>query len=164
MKVHFFTRALLFICTLVLLLGATSLDAHRYPLREAYDYPVRPGSQEWADLSSIQDRRDACRVPRRVLDGLSTQALLETAADYPLLEKFHLFTDPNEGAMHIRRISNVWRELLRRDDLQAAVDQYIPLVSGDCDAAMSIISICSPQIVLPKNVPLCPALSAAAET
>ena len=50
-----------------------------------YDYPIKPGTPQWAFFSSQQEKLDAVQIPQSVLQGMTTQALLQTSMDCPVL-------------------------------------------------------------------------------
>ena len=47
-----------------------------------YQFPVQPGTPEWVEMSA-NARRDACRLPAGLAERMTSEALLETALDYP---------------------------------------------------------------------------------
>ena len=47
-----------------------------------YQFPVQPGTPEWVELSA-NARRAACRLPAGLAEQMTSEALLETALDYP---------------------------------------------------------------------------------
>lgn len=48
-----------------------------------YDFPIKPGSQEWQSFKTVDDMYAACQVPPDVLAKLSTSALIQTCLRYP---------------------------------------------------------------------------------
>ncbi|WP_439489096.1 hypothetical protein [Algoriphagus sp.] len=52
-----------------------------------WDYPIRPGSKEWATLPSTADRVKAIQVPEDVLPKLSDQQLLDVILEYPFFSQ-----------------------------------------------------------------------------
>jgi hypothetical protein len=48
---------------------------------DVYDYPIRPGAEEWKALYSFNDMLEACQIPENVLESMSTSALVETVLD-----------------------------------------------------------------------------------
>jgi len=51
----------------------------------AYEYPVRPGSDEWLELKTHDEKLRVTQLPEDILKNLSTEDLLEVCMDYPLL-------------------------------------------------------------------------------
>lgn len=82
-------------------------------ITEPYDYPVKPGTQEWVDLVG---RREACEIPEEILGKLTTEALLETILNYPLLFGWTVHNTWEEGVESEIRQFNGLQELLRRED------------------------------------------------
>jgi hypothetical protein len=52
---------------------------------DIYDYPVKGGTPEWAAFTSHQQMEDACQIPADTLAKMSTDGLIQTCMDYPLL-------------------------------------------------------------------------------
>ncbi len=87
------------------LLKPEDLDAMAEPVypsqvEGAWEYPVRPGTQDWVDLESTEARREACQVPQEALEGMDTAALLETALDYPFCADMLAFDREEDGYSH----------------------------------------------------------------
>ena len=57
-----------------------------YTIFEPYDYPIRPGSDEWNNISTNSEMIAACAIPEDILHEMSTDALLATILDYPLVD------------------------------------------------------------------------------
>ena len=51
---------------------------------DAYDYPVKPGTDAWKALGSHEDMLNACQIPETTLNRMSTAGLVETVLNYPL--------------------------------------------------------------------------------
>lgn len=66
---------LLFCCTPFLIYSQSS--------DKAYDFPVKPGTEEWKQLKTKKDRMDAYNIPDKALKNMSTTALVKTCMNYP---------------------------------------------------------------------------------
>ena len=57
-----------------------------------YQFPVQPGTPEWVELSA-NARRAACRLPAGLAEQMTSEALLETALDYPFNASMYVSSD-----------------------------------------------------------------------
>ena len=99
-------------------------------IQTPYQYPVQPGTEEWAAFESRVEMAEACQIPQDVLERLSTDALLQTVLDYPLLPEMLMFyRTPEEcaaevGFWHIADSFNGLQELMGRRDALSCLEQY----------------------------------------
>jgi hypothetical protein len=52
---------------------------------DTYNYPVKPGTPEWAKLTSHAQKFDTCLIPVQVLSDISTDGLIQSCLDFPLI-------------------------------------------------------------------------------
>jgi hypothetical protein len=52
---------------------------------DSYNYPIYPGTKEWADLKTGQEMLDACQIPVTILKKMTTQAVIQAIWEHPLL-------------------------------------------------------------------------------
>ena len=64
---------------------------------DAYNYPVKPGTDAWKALGSHADMLNACQIPETTLNGMSTAGLVETVLNYPLFGDAWAWDNPQEG-------------------------------------------------------------------
>jgi hypothetical protein len=77
--------ALLFHCERYII---SNCECHKSVIPSGvYEYPVRPGTPQWESLSSSLERINACQIPIEVLNSISTEALVESCSNYPLLRE-----------------------------------------------------------------------------
>jgi hypothetical protein len=88
-----------------------------------WDYPVKPGSEEWALLNSHQKKVDACLIPENLVSNLTTSQLLEVCLDYPLLPDIMVFGSWAEGMKRFKDNFNGVEELLARADAPAVLEK-----------------------------------------
>jgi hypothetical protein len=62
-----------------------------------WDYPVKPGMEEWKKFESNEDMVNACQIPEKVLASLSTEELTDICLQYPLIADVFAFENLNEG-------------------------------------------------------------------
>jgi hypothetical protein len=68
---------LLFGCIISVLSSAQEID-------KPYEFPVKPGTEQWAKLISSQQMDEVCVIPDQALKLLSTKALLITCLNVNL--------------------------------------------------------------------------------
>lgn len=82
----------------------------------AYDYPIKPGTDEWKALGSHEEMLKACQIPGESLHRMSTAALVETVLDYPLLGDWWAYDSTEIGIECVREQFNGLSELFSRND------------------------------------------------
>jgi hypothetical protein len=81
-----------------------------------WDYPIKPGMEEWRQFKSVEDMYNACQIPDKVLQRMSTEELVDICLNFPSPPLFPLFNTPQEGFMSHYSSFNGIRELLNRKD------------------------------------------------
>lgn len=81
-----------------------------------WDFPIKPGTEAWAKLSSSQEMIDACHIPNDILITLTTNELAEICISYPLLADMLLTRNFQDGFERTSKIFNGFQELLLRDN------------------------------------------------
>lgn len=80
-----------------------------------WDYPIKPGTQEWMDLT-LEEQMAACQIPENALNTLSTACLTERCLQYPFINttvfSFNYMTD---GFNKFYEDFNGIRELYNRE-------------------------------------------------
>jgi hypothetical protein len=67
------------------LLNSNGLFAQaKYTITNAFNFPTKPGTQAWADLSGHRERVLACELPITIAKSMTTASLVETCMNYPL--------------------------------------------------------------------------------
>jgi hypothetical protein len=89
----------------------------------SWDFPLKPGSSEWATLNSHQKKVEACQIPETVLPGLSTGKLLDICLNYPLLPDILVFNTYQEGIRNLKTNFNGAAVLLARIDAPAVIEK-----------------------------------------
>ena len=83
---------------------------------DAYDYPVKPGTDVWKALGSHTDMVKACQIPGKRLHTMSTMGLLETVLNYPLFGDALAYNSPQQGFDSLSSQFNGISELVDRAD------------------------------------------------
>ena len=87
-----------------------------------YQFPVQPGTPEWVELSA-NARRAACRLPGGLAEQMTSEALLETALDYPYVSSILAFSDPVQGFWSNAKYNDALAELVTRPNAAAVVER-----------------------------------------
>lgn len=105
-----------------------------YTVTLAYTYPVLPGTPEWKALADVIERREACSVPGELVAKMTTEALLETYLNYPLVSEIFFFNFYSGGFVSLQQHHQFGlNELMQREDLLKVVyERYhaIPIYWG----------------------------------
>ena len=91
---------------------------------QQYQYPVKPGTDEWKALNSTIEKIAICQLPESVLRKISTHDLLATCLNYPLLNNYTASNSPYEGLLNIIKTFNGLSEFLDRADAHQVLLQY----------------------------------------
>jgi hypothetical protein len=83
---------------------------------DAYDFPIKPGTSEWAALQTHGEMVAACQVPEPILRDMSTAGLIETCLNYPLIGDMGAYNSWQQGFDRVAARFNGLQELLRRPD------------------------------------------------
>lgn len=62
-----------------------------------WDYPVKPGMEEWTKFESRPEMAEACLIPDSIIKNISTSDLLELCLNYPLLHDIMFYNFPQMG-------------------------------------------------------------------
>lgn len=92
---------------------------------DAYEYPIKAGTEKWKALSSHNEMVAVCQIPENILKDISTAGLIETVLNYPLRMDFNAYNSPQEGIKAQIRQFNGLSELLNRGDAgKELLDRY----------------------------------------
>ena len=126
-------RAAFLALSAALIVGAW-ICIHRaaYPVTEPYQFPVQPGTPEWVELSA-NARRAACRLPAGLAEQMTSEALLETALDYPYVSSILAFSDPVQGFWSNAKYNDALAELVTRPDAEEVIARALaaPAEAGE---------------------------------
>jgi hypothetical protein len=99
--------------------------AQSYVRTLPYEFPLRPGMEEWKELSGGEEMAKVTTVPIEILDSLSADALVETCLNHPLLFEIMLHDNLLIGFERLVPHVNCLTTLLERQDVsEALILQY----------------------------------------
>lgn len=83
-------------------------------------YLIKPGTEEWVKLGTVQNKKEACRIPEETLKQMSNDELIEAVMEYPFLVELYVYGKPGEpsrtAARSVYEGCDALRELLSRRD------------------------------------------------
>lgn len=91
-----------------------------------YVFPVKPGSEQWAKLTTSEQMDEVCVVPDEVIESLSTRALLFTCLNYPRIVDVYCANNLQTGFEFYANHFNGLKELRKREDLNKILLDYYP--------------------------------------
>ncbi|MGN0083537.1 MAG: M56 family metallopeptidase [Bacteroides fragilis] len=77
-------------------------------------YPIQPGTEEWEKLGTVQNKKEACRIPCTILKEMTDEELIRAVLDYPFLVEIFLVDDHSIGAKNVYNDCDALQELLSR--------------------------------------------------
>lgn len=96
-----------------------------YIISEPYQYPITPGTNEWNELKTLEERVRACEIPDYILSVLTTEALVESVVDYPLIVYMFAYDTTQMGYEKVISYFNGLQELATRTDALEKLQEYI---------------------------------------
>lgn len=94
---------------------------------QAWDYPVKPGTEEWKSLKSHCEKISVCQIPNETLKNCSTEDLLEICLNYPLSFDFYAHNSLKVGIDSVKNNFNGLKELFNRKDNFSVLRKFINL-------------------------------------
>lgn len=103
-----------------------------FQFSDTYIYPIRPGSDEWKELSSLNEKVEVCQIPDSVLNSISTEGLLETLLNYPLITDYSFFNRMQSGFNRFKNENIGFTELYTKNDIFNVIVNRYELMSLNC--------------------------------
>lgn len=91
-------------------------ENNQYWITEPYEYPIVPGTGEWAEFKNLSEMVNACAIPKEILDHMTTPALVQTIIDYPLLANAFMYSNTCQGLEAVSGYFPALKELAGRRD------------------------------------------------
>ena len=126
------TVLLTFMMPAVLCAGcASKKDEKAKQINTPYVYPIQPGTEEWAKLDSLDAKIAACKVDPELMNSMTTEALLETVLDYPLLPNIYAFSSAEIGIGSVSGYFEGLQMLHDREDAAECIQKAIDTGTDD---------------------------------
>lgn len=88
-------------------------------------YPVTIIDDEWKKLITTTEQIEACQIPRNIIEGLTTEQLLQAVIDYPLSGTLYYDIDMNIAFQNMIERCDALSELLMREDcIEVVIKKY----------------------------------------
>jgi len=81
-----------------------------------WDFPIRPGTPEWALLDSYESKLAAYNIPENILDSLSTNALVDACFSYPEWRLIDTRNSYCDGLRYVLSLFNGFNKLFEKKD------------------------------------------------
>ncbi len=81
-----------------------------------WDFPVKPGSEEWNKLKTRTERLNAMQIPTDILYEMGTEELVVACINYPAALQYGIYANEIDGINKIIEGFNGLQELLNRKD------------------------------------------------
>lgn len=99
---------------------------------DTYEYPIKPGTQEWIDLGSRAARSNACMIPEEILQKISTGGLFESLLKYPFILDYGAWEEYQVGFENLKIENKGFVKLYSRKDLFKIIYDWYESMSLDC--------------------------------
>lgn len=149
-------KFLFLFCLVVCILNA------QQPANVTWDYPVKPGMEEWKKFQSGEEMVNACQIPDIILSSLSTEELAELCLRYPLIEYVFAFDNLNSGLDKLFSDFNGIREFYKRRDMSNnLLHRYVQQIQGfsfldekstDYEKSKFIVTVSLLEVLLSRSV------------
>jgi hypothetical protein len=93
-----------------------SLDSLAQQLDVGWDYPIKPGTNEWKNLKSYEEQLNSYNIPSEIIKKISTEELVKTCLAYPEWRMINAYSDRQAGLANVIGLFNGFHELLVRHD------------------------------------------------
>ena len=91
---------------------------------DKYDYPIVPGTPEWAALKTEEEIYNACQIPNDILADMCEIGLVDSWLTYPLRSNIFTWPTPQLGFEQITENFNGLNQLLTRPSSQILLKKY----------------------------------------
>ncbi len=81
-----------------------------------YTFPIKPGTREWGNLKTENDRFESVQIPNKLLTSMSTDNLIKTCINFPLFGEFTAYNSLQNGIRRLINKFNGLQELYIRGD------------------------------------------------
>jgi hypothetical protein len=120
------------IWALSLFAGVLQLMAQEtYSVMQPYDFPIKPATQAWANLTDYADKIASCELPISTAKTMSTQALLQTCLKWPMRGDIMAYPDSAELRDHFFNNFYGMKALAARKDAGACLIDFYHTFSDD---------------------------------
>ncbi|WP_379145891.1 hypothetical protein [Paenibacillus sp. sgz500992] len=95
-----------------------------YSITDAYEYPLQIDTGEWKEIQSSEEKVKVSQIPESILYNMTTEALVETVMNYPLMVTMYAFDTEQAGFNAVYSTFNGLQELTKRSDAAFELERY----------------------------------------
>ena len=130
----------IFLCTYsgaIVQVSAAEQDnqEEEYTINAPYEYPIKPGTEEWKLITSRIERAEKCQIPEDILSRMTTEALAKTVLEYPFMVDMYAWNTTSIGYQVIKSEFNGLQELEMRPDGLETLQSMSQMRSTDGDGS-----------------------------
>ena len=100
----------------VMIFAQASTKNEKLTEYKGYVYPVQPGTEIWAEFTDLEQKIEICQITEEILQNMSTEDLVQTVLNYPLMVNMFAFNTYEEGFESVLSYFNGMQELVKRQD------------------------------------------------
>ena len=133
-------RIFCFILAILMILLSTAAfateaipETGKHTLSEPYEYRIVPGMEEWAEYDTLERKINACHVPDQLLESMTTEALVDTVLNYPLLINMFAFNTLDAGVRSVASYFGGIDELFSREGAAEELRAYMASAEDELD-------------------------------
>lgn len=90
----------------------------------SHKYDIKVGTEEWAKLTNVIDKRNACHVDEKEMQMMDTRSLVKTVVNYPLFADVYAYNSLNDGFEALSSYFAGVIELEKREDAITYLKEY----------------------------------------
>lgn len=125
-------------------------------INNPYNFPIKPGMQEWKELKTHDDMLAVLQIPENILNNMTAEALVETCLNYPLFLDIWAFHSYQQGIdKAISNFNGFQKLLLRKDVGNELLKRYQKINMDDLEKKKTynqkgdfVMSICKIEALL----------------
>lgn len=121
---------------ITLFLGSNGI-AYATTGRTWMGYLIQPGTKEWNDLETVQNKKEVSRIPEDVLGLMSDEELIQALLDYPFLVDIFLYNDYATGVQSVYNDCDALKELLSRPTGKDSLVEFLDRRTSDSSKVIS---------------------------
>lgn len=127
MKNKFFVIVIvLCMCVLIVIIAdnqQSKENANEVAL-DTYVFPITHDSPEWQNYVTIDEKIKATLIPYDVLSTISTDGLIQTILNHPLLPNVYAYSSDDDAFLQMYKQLDVFEEVCSRDDAGTLLLSY----------------------------------------
>ncbi|MBS1575000.1 MAG: hypothetical protein JST09_06810 [Bacteroidetes bacterium] len=122
-------------------------------IEKPYDYPIKRGTSEWFSIKTYDSLRIVSQIPFDIIEKMSTNVLVQSIINYPLLGDVFVFESYQKGLEKLNYNFTAIDALLQRSDLDSNllatytkyldknIDSFSVIKKGEYSVQISFIEL-----------------------